>query len=557
MKKFLFILLAVIFGAAQVVAQSSTQSIVIEQTSFKGVAQDALTNVNIDPIQLDFSKRPCARIKMHINRMTREEIDMLEVMPIGGNIVVMRSETAYEGNGLIVELTAKPNTRFYLHHPVFGDSNEVTVNLEGNKEYRLEAYLNQQYPITIATNVADAEVYIDNTFVGKTNREHILVAKDVVPGERHLKIEYSGVVHEEVINVHAGNVYFRRELNVETEKFSVHFTIFPANATFVLNGMELPLIGGQFTASLGKGKHSYFVKADHYIAEHGSITVEGSMDKQIVLTKGIGILSLTSNPSGATVAIDNVKVGTTPLLLDNITAGVHSLTISMMGYEPSTRTITVQKNETTELATVLLPKRQAKEEKKKDELKSETETPTQHSTYTVKKGYEQSIDLGYTTHTFASGAVDNFALSYIGGYRVNKTLFVGAGVGVGFNMHNFNNASSLEMGVGASLEPSKVDLPVYLHLRTYFGKKARLFAALSVGGKFLYGGSLEHQGAEYKYNSTEIIGDLGLGVRLGKFYVKAAASAQTHPQIAAYSDTSLEFGSKLGLGFKISAGLTF
>ena len=562
MKRFLLAIFAIIVTTITATAQTSTQSIVIEQSSFKGIEQtDALTNVNIDPIQLDFSKRPCARIKMHINRMTREEIGMLEVMPIGGNIVIMRSETAYEGNGMIIELTAKPNTRFYLHHPVFGDSNEVSVNLEGNREYRLEAYLNQQYPITVATNVADADVYIDNTFVGKTNREYILVAKDVVPGERQLKIEYNGVVHEEVINVHAGNVYFRRELNVETEKFSVHFTIFPANATFVLNGMELPLSGGQFTASLGKGKHSYFVKAKDYIAEHGSITVDGSMDKQIVLTRGIGLLKLASTPQGATVTIDNERIGTTPLLLDNISAGAHTLVISMFGYQPYSRTITIVKNETTELSAVLVPKRQQKDntkEKVADKpVNAPATTPVKKEAYTAKKGYEQSIEFGYSSHSFANGAVDNLALSYIGGYRANKTLFVGLGVGAGVNMHNFDNTTSLEMGSGASLEPSKVDLPIFVHLRTYFGKKSRLFASLSAGGKFLYGGNLEYEGATYKYNSIEFLGDLGVGVRLGKLYLRASLSAQTHPQIATLSNTQLEFGSKLGLGGKVAVGITF
>ena len=77
---------------------------------------DALSGVAIDKIGKDTSQRPCARLKIHINRMTRAEIEQLSLRPVGGNVVVMKQHVAIEGNGLIVELTAKEPTRFHLHH---------------------------------------------------------------------------------------------------------------------------------------------------------------------------------------------------------------------------------------------------------------------------------------------------------------------------------------------------------------------------------------------------------------------------------------------------------
>ena len=104
-------------------AQSSGQSLEIDASSFRPVQTDALSGVAIDPIGLDRSKRPCARIKMHVNRMTRDEIENLVVQPIGGNVVLMKRIVAAEGTGLIFEMTAKQPTRFYLHH----DTMSVTV----------------------------------------------------------------------------------------------------------------------------------------------------------------------------------------------------------------------------------------------------------------------------------------------------------------------------------------------------------------------------------------------------------------------------------------------
>ena len=77
MKRFVAILTLLLVAFAAF-AQSEN-SIIVDQSSFRPLQTDALTGVNIDPIGVDSSRRPCARIKMKINRMTREEINGLEV----------------------------------------------------------------------------------------------------------------------------------------------------------------------------------------------------------------------------------------------------------------------------------------------------------------------------------------------------------------------------------------------------------------------------------------------------------------------------------------------
>ena len=162
------------------------QSIIIDQATFKSINSDVLTGVNIDPIGVDSSRRPCARIKMKINRMTREEIDGLQIK-IRTNNECIKCKTADYDNGLIIEMTAKSESRFYLHHDKFGDSNEVSLNLEANKEYYIEASLNQQYSITVSSNVADADVYIDGVFYGKTNTDGLLTIEGLLAGEHRSK----------------------------------------------------------------------------------------------------------------------------------------------------------------------------------------------------------------------------------------------------------------------------------------------------------------------------------------------------------------------------------
>ena len=68
----------------------------------------------------------------------------------------------------------------------------------------------------------------------------------------------------------------------------------------------------------------------------------------------VGTLVLMSSPLGAIVKIDNKEYGKTPLTLDNILIGSHTVLISRDKYEPQTKTIVVKEGETIEENVVLV-----------------------------------------------------------------------------------------------------------------------------------------------------------------------------------------------------------
>ena len=208
--KRLFAIFVALCAAFVTVAQSEN-SIIIDQNSFRPLQSDALTGVNIDPIGVDSSRRPCARIKMKINRMSREDIDKLDVKIVTNNQLTKCKTADYE-NGLILEMTAKPATRFYLNHPRYGESNEVNLNLEPNKEYRIDVYLNQQLSITIISDVVGADVYIDDIFVGQTNANKMLAVHNVTPEKHALRVEYSGRRAVKDISVSSDNLAFMQDI---------------------------------------------------------------------------------------------------------------------------------------------------------------------------------------------------------------------------------------------------------------------------------------------------------------------------------------------------------
>ena len=207
MKRLLLLLLCFV---VPVVAMAQMQrTFEIDAESFAPVQQGALSGVAIDKIQLDYSKRPCARIKLLVDRMSREDIANINVKIVGGNVALMKREVAIEGNGLIIELTAKPQTRFYLHHDKFGNSNEVILNLEGDTEYRLDARLNYLQPIVIITDVVGADVYVDKEYFGVTGADNVLPISGVTLGVHNIRIVYGTEVYEQLIEVRTDNIYHK------------------------------------------------------------------------------------------------------------------------------------------------------------------------------------------------------------------------------------------------------------------------------------------------------------------------------------------------------------
>ena len=173
--------------------------------------------------------------------LTREEIDGLS-MRIRTNNECIKCKTADYDNGLIIEMTAKNESRFYLHHDKFGDSNEVELNLEANKEYYIEASLNQQFSITVASNVADADVYVDNQYKGKSNSGYTLTVNDIMVGQHKIRVEYGALKREVEVLVTDTDIYFKVEVDTQlTRPQYVVFQIVPVSASIAVGDKSYPL----------------------------------------------------------------------------------------------------------------------------------------------------------------------------------------------------------------------------------------------------------------------------------------------------------------------------
>lgn len=356
--KRLFILLFAICTAAVATAQIE-QAIIIDKATFKAVNSGVLTGVNIDPIGVDSSRRPCARIKMKVNRMTREEIDGLS-MRIRTNNECIKCKTADYDNGLIIEMTAKNESRFYLHHDKFGDSNEVELNLEANKEYYIEASLNQQFSITVASNVADAEVYVDNQFRGRTNSDGYLTVEGLLAGEHALKLIYSGVDYNQTILISSTSIFFRQDIDLKsTSSQYLVIKTTPKNALVEINGEVVENSTNGASKILKPGAFTYTVTAQNYHPKSGTGVMRGekiTIDVELAPAFGHLAISAESDLSGAQVYVNNSQRGTLPLSKNIILkSGTHSVRIVKSMYKPFEQSVKITDGNITTITAALEP----------------------------------------------------------------------------------------------------------------------------------------------------------------------------------------------------------
>ncbi len=98
-------------------------------------------------------------------------------------------------------------------------------------------------------------------------------------------------------------------------------------------------------------------KANHRAAAETIVVTEGK-NEQITLkepTPIVGSLSIVTTPLDVTVSIGGKSVGKSPLYLENVLIGTHTVTLSKEGFGSKRLTIDIRENETTEQTVELSP----------------------------------------------------------------------------------------------------------------------------------------------------------------------------------------------------------
>ena len=354
----LLIHLVLFFGFSAALSAQAGSVLTLDEGSFRLEQTNALGGVNIDPIGKDRSNRACFRLKLHLDRMTPEDIRQVEVKVLGGNVVLMKREVASGGNGLILEMTARPGTRFYIKHPSLGESNMVTISPDADKVYLMDGWADQKLTVVVSCAKAGADVWLDGAYRGKTGADMTLSVKDVMAGHHTVKVQSGEDTAEQQIEVTSDKVYFNIELKsaAHLQQFVV-FNVTPADALVIFDGSPMVVNSGAASKRVKFGTYSYTVSAKDFHTYSGSVTVNDMKNKSMVkvdLKPAHGWINVSgSSAEGAYVYVADQLIGQAPLKTDRLASGTYSIRLIKDLYKSYETTVTVTDGNVTTISPVL------------------------------------------------------------------------------------------------------------------------------------------------------------------------------------------------------------
>ncbi len=150
----------------------------------------------------------------------------------------------------------------------------------------------------------------------------------------------------------------RRTLDVPMEPLRglvlIHAT--PPGTLVTLNGAErgrAPLLLGEIPF----GTHRLRFQAQGHLDLEQELIIDSRIPVRVdaALRPSTATLEIHSQPEGATVRVDQLDRGQTPVIVDRIPAGTRSLSLHMDGYEPSTRELALPPGQYERLDVALVP----------------------------------------------------------------------------------------------------------------------------------------------------------------------------------------------------------
>jgi len=200
--------------------------------------------------------------------------------------------------------------------------------------------------VTIQSTPREADIYINNVNEGKTNKQIFKL-----PGEYSLRLskdKYETV--EQTIHVtESGQNTWSFTLQKTTAILSLSVT--PSDANVYINGT----LEQERSIELAPGQYRIEVKKDGWYDESRTITIQKGTDQRqtFSLKQMTGTLQFVVEPMETQVTL---KSGETTVeswagskYIRNIPVGNYTITCNLSGYEPQTKSLMIEENETASL----------------------------------------------------------------------------------------------------------------------------------------------------------------------------------------------------------------
>jgi len=228
--------------------------------------------------------------------------------------------------------------------------NTVKVNVYSGRTTNVSLKLipdRKTYSLSLSTVPAGARIYLDGTYVGNSP-----ITLSVSKGAHSLRIEKEGYqTYIETIQI-SGNTSKRIVLNELARKYNLTVKSSPSGASLYIDGAYV----GQtpITLNLESGRHKILLRAEGYEDYTDTIYLYSNKTVNISLVAKNAYLKVKSDPGDASVYIDGVYVGQTPLSL-TLLSGKHSVKIIKEGYLTVEKEIVLSAGEKSKLNVTLQP----------------------------------------------------------------------------------------------------------------------------------------------------------------------------------------------------------
>ncbi len=213
--------------------------------------------------------------------------------------------------------------------------------------------------ISVSSTPSGADIYLDNVL--QTPKTPTTITS-VSTGSHAYIVRLSGYIDATgTVAVTAGQTAtVSVTLTPIVTTGSISFTSTPSGADIYLDGaLQTPKTPATITG-VAAGNHSYTLKLSGYNDAVGTIAVTAGQTStvSITLTPAVttGSISFTSTPSGADVYLDNIlQTPKTPATITGVSAGNHSYTLRLTGYNNATGTVMVVAGQTATVLVTLVP----------------------------------------------------------------------------------------------------------------------------------------------------------------------------------------------------------
>jgi TolB-like protein len=325
-----------------------------------------------------------------ISGITREmsrsfnELYNVEVL-LSGDVSLINS-TLHIDARLIETSSSKIVVALYSTCQDLRNIREVVVRLARELE---QTYLRQWIgSVSIISDPAGAEVYLDESYIGMTTIDEPLAIKDLLEGNYALKFIRGGYYDwEGEISVLSKMERFVK-VSLIAKPGAMNIYTEPAGAEIYLDNNMM----GVTPLSLKKvaeGEHEIRLIKENYKEWTQMVMVRSFQPTDVKATLEVspGTLTINSIPSGAAINFKGNLVAQTPHTLSNITPGEVVVNVEKENYEPWTTSVYISPNSHKTLDIVLT-------EKKGNFTISST--PAQASVYIVDISGKQRTFIGTT-----------------------------------------------------------------------------------------------------------------------------------------------------------------